>query len=188
MENPFPNSKILQLVKDTLSRVLGIPASEIRDDNSMVNELGAESLDFVELNSLIEKTLNLTLPTKSVLDHAGKISGHPERFYSNKQGLTDEGVSLLEHSPYRYQKIVAGTNAYDIFNASAVQNLANMCHAILNHLPSACPDCGHHAAMISSAGKPICAACSATLHPLHGDEVLALSVSRYLARQETSNT
>ncbi len=182
MQNPYSKSQILSTVKDTLARVLGIPVEEIQDDSSMVNDLGAESLDFVELNAILEKTLKLTLPAKSVLDHAAKISGQADRFYTPKGGLTEAGCSLLLHSPYRYRQLRPGMGEYEIFNASAVENVANICHEILEHLPASCPDCGHEQAAVSSAGRPICAACNAALRPAHGDEVLALRVSEYLRR------
>lgn len=188
MQNPYSKSDILRHVKGTLARVLGVSEAEIHDDSSMVNDLGAESLDFVELNSLLEKSLNITLPTKSVLLHAGKISGHPELFYNVKSGLTEEGVRLLAHSPYRYERLHAGISENEIFNTSAAINLAGMCHEILNHLPASCPDCGHERAVVSATGKPVCAACSVALRPLKGDDVLALHVERDLAQQISSAT
>lgn len=188
MKNPFPKDRLLAVVKDTLSRVLGIPPEEIDAQSELVGDLGAESLDFVELNALLERGLNFTLPTRSVLDHAGRATGHPEHFHGPRTGLTAAGVDLLAASPYGYRGLVEGASMYDIFNASTVQNLANVCHAIFDHLPDSCPDCGGHEAQASPTAKVACSACGALLKPLRGDDVLARWVQSYLTTDAATTT
>lgn len=180
MNNPFARGEILTIVSDVLANVLGLPKDEILEDSAIADDLGADSLDFVELNSTLEKRLNLSLPKKSVLDQANKISGQPDLFYISKAGLTSEGVALLEHSMSQYTQLKSGGMAYDIFNVTAVKNVANLCHALFDYLPSVCPECGHHEAKLSAAGKVVCGACSVALRPLQGDEAQALSIAQYL--------
>lgn len=181
MENPFSKEQVFAAVRESLARVLGMSPADIGSDQSMVDDLGAESLDFVELNAIVEKSFNFFLPSRSVLDHAGKVSGQPERFYHPKTGLTAEGVELLAQSPYHYTQVAVGNSTYDIFNASTPGNLAGICHEIFNHLPASCPSCGHSEARVSLAGKVVCAECNGALRPAHGDEVLARWVGTWLA-------
>ncbi len=187
MNNPFPKDRLFAIVKETLSRVLGLPPDEIDAQSELVGDLGAESLDFVELNALLERGLNFTLPTRSVLDHAGRATGHPERFHGARTGLTAAGVALLAASPYRYRGLAEGATMYDIFNTSTVENLANICHAIFDHLPGSCPDCGGHEAQAAPAGKVTCAACGTPLKPLRGDEVLARWLASYLSKDTATH-
>ncbi len=188
MNNPFSREQVLSVAQDILSRVLGMPASDIAEHHSIVEDLGAESLDFVELNTLVEKAFGLALPTRSVLDHAGRATGSPERFYDPRQGLTEEGAALLAASPYRYAGLRAGTTTYDIFNASTVGNLVNICHSILDHLPASCADCGCGRATVNAAARPACAACDAPLKPARGDEVLSLWVNDHLATSRATGS
>jgi len=181
MNHPFSKEHVLGVVTDALSRVLGLRIEEIAAGSSLVEDLGAESLDFVELNAMLEKGFGLTLPSRSVLDHAGRITGEPERFYHPRTGLTEEGVALLAASPYRYLGLKPGTTTYEIFNTSTVGNLANICHEILCHLPQACPDCGGGQACVAATGRAACADCGAPLKPLRGDDVLEHWLQRHLA-------
>jgi len=181
MNRPFDRDRVVVIVRETLSRVLGVPVEEIEEHSRLVEDLGAESLDFVELNVTLEKTFGLALPAQGVLSHAGRAAGDAERFHHPRTGLTDEGAALLAASPYRYAGLRAGLSTYDIFNASTVANLANICHEILGHLPAACPDCGACAAVVGPSGRPACEACGATLKPQRGDEVIDRWVRQYLA-------
>jgi len=180
MNNPFTQKEILVIVTAVLADVLGVEANEIAEGNAIANDLGADSLDFVEMNATLEKRLNLSLAKKGALEHANKMSGQPDLFYSNKSGLTSDGVALLEGSLSHYTQLKDGMKMYDIFNLSTVQNVANFCHAIFNYLPTVCPECGHAEARLSVTGKAVCSACSAVLRPLHGDEAEALNIKRYL--------
>lgn len=183
MKNPFTPSEIQIAVTSVLSGVLGIKQDEIDGNSAIVDDLGADSLDFVELNSSLEKKLNLSLPKKGTLYQAGKINGQPEQFYDNKRGLTEDGLALLENSLSKYKQLAVGMTMHDIFNATTVNNLANLCHGLLNFLPAVCPECGHGEAKVSAAGKVVCAACSVALRPLHGDDADSLCVTGYLAKE-----
>lgn len=180
MNNPFAYSEILAIVTDVLANVLGISKDEITEDSAIANDLGADSLDFIDMNATLEKRLNLSLAKKGALEHAGKISGQPELFYNNKTGLTNEGVALLNRSLSQYTQVQAGMTVHDIFHVATVKNIASFCHGLFNYLPNACPECGHQEAKVSTAGKVVCGACSVTLRPSHGDEAEALNITRYL--------
>ena len=179
MNNPFTHSEILDIVSGVLASVLGLTTNEIDENSAIADDLGADSLDFVELNATLEKRLNLSLPKKSVLEQAGKISGQLDLFH-NKQGLTAEGVALLKDSLSQYAQLNTGMTVHDIFNVTTVKNVANLCHGLFNYLPISCPECGHQEATLSAAGKAVCGSCSAALRPRHGDEAQAMSTAQYL--------
>lgn len=179
MNNPFSHAEILDIVSGVLANVLGLAPDDIDVNSAIADDLGADSLDFVEMNATLEKRLNLSLPKKSTLEQAGRLVGQADLFY-NKQGLTPEGVDLLRHSLSQYVHLKPGMTMHDIFNATTVMNVANLCHALLNHLPAACPECGHQEARLSAAGKAVCGACSAPLRPRHGDEADVLISTSYL--------
>lgn len=180
MNNPFTHEEMLAIVTDVLANVLGLATDDISEDSAIADDLGADSLDFVDLNATLEKRLNLALAKKGALDHAEKIAGRQDLFYNTRTGLTEEGVALLRNSLSRYTQLEAGMTVHDIFNVTTVKNVANLCHALFDYLPPSCPDCGHAEATISAAGKVVCSACSGALRPLHGDEAQVLSISRYL--------
>ena len=49
-------------VKEIISKQLGVNASEVTPDASFVEDLGADSLDTVELVMAFEETFNIEIP------------------------------------------------------------------------------------------------------------------------------
>ncbi len=63
-------SEIAQKVKQIIIDKLGVEESEVTPEASFTNDLGADSLDTVELNMEFEKEFNLSIPD----DQAENIS------------------------------------------------------------------------------------------------------------------
>lgn len=182
MKNSMTHEYFLTEITQVLADVLGVEPDEISPSSEMVNDLGAESLDFVEFNSNLEKKFNFALPKKGALLQAGKISETPELFYSSKAGLTEDGVELLKHSLSRYTHLKTGMSISDIFNSTRVENIAHLCHNLFsNYLPGSCPDCGHLHARLSPQGRLVCDQCSTPVRPLHGDEAEEQGLRKYLS-------
>ncbi|MDH4461919.1 MAG: acyl carrier protein [Spirosomataceae bacterium] len=62
-------SEIAEKVKSIIVAKLGVEASEVTPDASFTNDLGADSLDTVELIMELEKEFNVSIPD----DQAEKI-------------------------------------------------------------------------------------------------------------------
>ena len=56
-------NEILQKVAETLSGALGIDKNDIRPDSSLVRDLGAESIDFIDVIFRLEKTFDIKIPS-----------------------------------------------------------------------------------------------------------------------------
>lgn len=180
MNNPYTAAEMQIIVNGVLAGVLGVDQSEIAVDSAIVDDFGADSLDFVEFNTTLEKKLNMSMPKKGALSQAGKATGTPELFYSGRTGLTQQGVDLLRNSLSQYTQLTTGMTVHDVFNLTSVGNIASLCLNLFNHLPQTCPDCGHAEAKLSAAGKVVCASCSATVRPLQGDEADERHIRQYL--------
>ncbi len=72
------NSRVKQIIVDKL----GVDESEVTAEASFTNDLGADSLDTVELIMEFEKEFNLSIPD----DHAENIStvGHAFEYIAEK--------------------------------------------------------------------------------------------------------
>lgn len=64
------NEEIVSKVKDLICESLGVSEEEISPDSSFIDDLGADSLDIVELVMLIEKEFDIEIPDED----AEKIS------------------------------------------------------------------------------------------------------------------
>lgn len=67
-------SSIEEKVKEIIIEQLGVDASEVTRDASFVNDLGADSLDTVELVMALEEEFDLEIPDEDAekLDSVGK--------------------------------------------------------------------------------------------------------------------
>lgn len=61
---------IVEKVNELISQSLGVSVEDIRPGSSFIDDLGADSLDIVELVMLIEKEFNIEIPDED----AEKIS------------------------------------------------------------------------------------------------------------------
>ena len=55
--------EIFTKVCGTLSGALGVSADEIKPDSSLVRDLGAESIDFIDILFRLEKTFDIKIPS-----------------------------------------------------------------------------------------------------------------------------
>lgn len=53
-------------VKEILAKQLGIEASKIKDDTNMATDLGADSLDLVEILMSLEEEFNISIPDEVI--------------------------------------------------------------------------------------------------------------------------
>ena len=71
---------------NVLSEQLGVNKSEISDESNLVNDLGADSLDVVEIIMALEKEFDLTIPDSEVdgIKTVGDLVKKAEKLNSGK--------------------------------------------------------------------------------------------------------
>ena len=84
-------TEIFQKVQECLSGALGIESDEIHSDSSLVRDLGAESIDFIDIIFRLEKAFDLKIPSgelfpASLLNENGLVQ---------EGRLTPEGLKVL---------------------------------------------------------------------------------------------
>ena len=55
-------------IKEMLARQLRLDANEIDDDANLVNDLGADSIDLVEMLMMIEENLGITISDEEAVE------------------------------------------------------------------------------------------------------------------------
>ncbi len=91
------DQEILTKVQECVSGALGIEPEEVKPEASLVRDLGAESIDFIDIIFRLEKTFDLKIPSgelfpANLLKEEGLV----------REGvLTSEGLKVLrEKMPY----------------------------------------------------------------------------------------
>lgn len=183
LKNPYSEAKMLTLVTEALADVLGCPLDELDPDASIGDDLGAESLDFVEMRYNLEKRLGIVLPQKSVLDHLARLASDEPAVADGR--LTEFGAHALRESLFGYSASLAreGARLHEIMQGATLRNWARLCLGIVGGLPASCPDCGHVQATIAPSGKPACAGCGTILRPWTGDDAMSASTEEWLEQR-----
>jgi acyl carrier protein len=81
-------------VAATIADALGCDEGEVKPDSSLINDLGAESIDFLDLVFRLERTFKVKIPRgKIVEDSRGALS---ETEFEQKGIVTDKGLAQLK--------------------------------------------------------------------------------------------
>jgi acyl carrier protein len=85
-------AEIFQKMQETLSAALGVDKNDITPEASLVRDLGAESIDFIDIIFRLEKTFDIKIPSGDL------FPGHvlnDERFVSQGK-VTPAGLTELK--------------------------------------------------------------------------------------------
>ena len=101
MENPMPNiaetdPQIQEKVLAAVAKALDLESERIDPDSSLEQDLGAESLDYLDLAFLLEKEFKVRLPRRSVLERAEEHLGQGVLVRSGQ--VTELGLKVLRQT------------------------------------------------------------------------------------------
>jgi acyl carrier protein len=110
-------------VREMLLPVFNLPSIEdIRPEASLVNDLGAESLDFVEIIYLIEREFGVVIKPDEIMSGATSVSSE-SMFRDGK--LTEEGAALLNRQfPGHAEPFAEGMTKRTMYLSITVRDLA----------------------------------------------------------------
>jgi len=89
--------EIIEKVTESLVDALGVEEEEVTLDASLTEDLGAESIDFLDIVFRLEKTFDIKIPRGDLFPE--NLLSSPE--YVKDGRLTEEGLAVLrEKMPY----------------------------------------------------------------------------------------
>ena len=112
-----------QKLRELLLPVLDLDSvDEIGPDSSLVSDLGADSIDFVEIVYLVEKNFGVVLKTSQII-----VAGtDPDDLFADER-LTVAGAALITNNlkadPGRYRE---GMTRVELFRVLTVSDLARV--------------------------------------------------------------
>lgn len=84
---------IFPTVAKTIADALGCELDEVKPDASLINDLGAESIDFLDLVFRLERAFKVKIPRGKIIEDArGDL---PEAEFEQKGVVTDAGLGRL---------------------------------------------------------------------------------------------
>ncbi len=120
---PAQQEEVFEKVRTCLVDALGVDEEEVTPEATMVGDLGAESIDFLDIVFRLEKTFNIKIPRGELF---------PEDILSNAEYVQDgkvtpEGLAQLkQRMPFAdLSKFEADPRVMHFGNMLTVQDLVN---------------------------------------------------------------
>jgi acyl carrier protein len=88
----MPREEIFAKVKDTLIDALSVEDDEVTEDATLTGDLGAESIDFLDIVFRLEKTFNIKIPQEELIPR--DILSNPDYVEDGK--LNAQGIAALK--------------------------------------------------------------------------------------------
>jgi acyl carrier protein len=93
MDMAKSRNEIMQEVQEVLVDALGVDDDEVKEQATLMGDLGAESIDFLDIVFRLEKAFGIKIPREELFP-AETLMGNPE-FVSNGK-LTTKGLAELK--------------------------------------------------------------------------------------------
>jgi acyl carrier protein len=183
----YSQSEVLEKFSQIVAKSLHIDPSLVTQD-VYLDELGAESLDLIEITMETESQFDVWLPEKSILDTAAEVFGQG---VLEKDGyLTDEGKRLMTaRMPSSDASAFAGEVAVKDLRHyfMRVCTWIRMIESLLEHTPRVCASCG--GSMLASLGLRMkCSKCGQEISLRSGEEINREWVQEFYAKDYGSRT
>jgi acyl carrier protein len=179
--------EVLGKFSQLVGKSLHIDPSLVTPD-AYLDDLGAESLDLIEISMEAESQFNVWLPEKSILDTAAEVFG--PGVLEVDGFLTEEGTKLmLRRMPREDAEAFTGTVAVkDVRHYfMKVGTWVRLIESLLEHTPRACAVCG--GALQASLGLRLkCVDCALEISLRSGEEINREWVQEYYKREYLSKT
>ena len=116
--------EIFNQVRDVLVDALGLDDDQVREDATLMGELGAESIDFLDIVFRLEKAFNIKVPREELFP-ADAVLNNPEYVSGGK--VTDKGLAELKskmpHTDFAaFEQDPDVNKLADLFTVAAVVN------------------------------------------------------------------
>ena len=88
------NEEIFEKVKQTLVDALSVEEDEVTEEATLTSDLGAESIDFLDIVFRLEKAFNIKIPQEELISR--DVLSNPE--YVNDRKLNEAGIRALKEA------------------------------------------------------------------------------------------
>lgn len=180
-ENPTKGAvdEVEGKVVESIALALDVEPEEIDMDASLIEDLGAESLDFLDIAFRLERVFDIQFPRDDMLERATERFG--EDVFVKDGVLTDKGLDLVrkgmpEVDPDKIRAGLAEEELPTLFTSRTFVNATRRLLEIRDTKPTTCPNCEGTDIEEMEDGASYeryrCSQCRETVPPPSGDDVL----------------
>lgn len=163
--------QMAETVRQVIADALKLPVERVTLDAYLIEDLGAESLDFVEIAFKLEKAFGVGILKDNIMEKAIEVIG--EGVLEKSGRLTSVGVRMVRHRMPEVDpsKVIEGMHVEDLNGLFTVGTWVRVVREVLEAMPEKCPVCG--APELESI-KPMvlkCKTCGGEVPAPSGDDV-----------------
>lgn len=166
----IPEEKVLEEVRKAIWEGLDIDPARVQPESSLVGDLGAESLDFLDINYRLEQTFGIKTARHSVLEHMEEMFGEESAIDSDGK-LTESAVKVLRLRFNNSSDLKAGMDMEELPGVVTVRSIVDGVTSILDTLPENCTNCGKQDWKIEKESRIQCGSCAEQAAFTNGDEL-----------------
>ena len=170
-QNFISEQVVIDEMKKAIVETLGGKEETIKPESSLINDIGAESLDFLDINYRLEQSFGIKMARHFILEHIEEMFGEGSAIDENNQ-LTDKAIELLK---VRFEDDLPDLNhGADVDEVPAlitVQSITSGVMDILNSLPEKCA-CGNSAWKLDKKTRIKCGSCEEYAVFANGDDLI----------------
>jgi acyl carrier protein len=119
--------KVLESVRQAVAEALGIPVAEVMPEATLFDDLGAESIDLLDILFRIEKKTGVKVKAADVGDYVQ--GGIPDEVFGDEnERVSEAGLAHLKKilPQLDVDALRGNLEAANVINLITVQNLADM--------------------------------------------------------------
>ena len=173
-QNLVPEQRVLEEVRKAISEGIDIDPGSVKRECSLIKDLGAESLDFLDINYRLEQTFGIKMARRTVLDHIEELFGEESAIDSNGK-LTEKAAQVLS---MRYDgsglQIQAGMDMDELPAMITVSSMADGVTNLLDTLPEKCANCGAENWVLQEETRIRCGSCEEAATFTSGDDLMQI--------------
>jgi acyl carrier protein len=170
LPNIIKEETVLAELKSAIAGALGVDESLILPGSVLSRDLGAESLDFLDINYHLEQSFGFKMARYSMLVHAEELFGEGSVIDGHGR-LTKEAIVLLEKRFGRdAPQLRVGMDLEEVLALVTVQSVVNAVMEILDTLPEKCTHCDQSAWHSIDGKRVVCSSCGEEATYVSGDD------------------
>ena len=170
-QNFISEQIVIDELKKAVVDTLSAKEESIQAESSLIKDLGAESLDFLDINYRLEQAFGMKMARHFILEHVEEMFGEGSAIDENSQ-LTEKAIELLKvRFGENLPDLSAGVDVDEVPALITVQSIANGVMDILNSLPEKCASCSNSAWKLDGATHIKCGSCGECAVFTNGDDL-----------------
>ncbi|UCD34731.1 MAG: acyl carrier protein [Nitrospiraceae bacterium] len=171
-QNLVTEEKVYEELKKAIVETLRVEEGSVTPESSLINDLGAESLDFLDINYRLEQSFGIKMARHFVLEHIEELFGEGSAIDEDGR-LTGKAIELLKiRFGDSMADLEAGMDMDEIPAMVTVRSMADGVMDILASLPESCPKCGNSSWKSDDGSKVTCGSCRESATYTNGDDLI----------------